>query len=463
MTEHDDELGSRLTDYLQGYATYSRPAPVKRRARHWPEALAAGLAAVIAAGAITAGYFALRPGGGGEAAGPIGRYSLLFKTLAFSASDCASGVYSTPAPSAASTGSSFTAGAICGFATVSPDGGILLPVATANAPDLFPRGKASTGLLGLLEGAKVVVYPTGSIDNSATGSGAASSSSREPNEDVTGFYVLDLSTDTWSHVRLAAPITAVQALASGGSGEPTFTQPLTGVLSPDGSEVAVPTDAGTPGIDVVDLSTGAIRPITPAMRGGFALQGWLTDGIHVSVPCGDSTGGGLCGYVIDPRSGTATARPAEDGDIQLIGSPDGTQELVVPPTAANGIWTKVVAGPAGGGLHTIYTAPAGKDVSACDIGDDGSILTAVGTGSGWKELILADGSVTTATPPPGGWAPAGTPPDAGFEIPGGGFVAVVWTGPGPSVQELVRVMPDGSTSIIESISEDTAELIGLAG
>jgi hypothetical protein len=42
-------------------------------------------------------------------------------------------------------------------------------------------------------------------------------------------------------------------------------------------------------------------------------------------------------------------------------------------------------------------------------------------------------------------------------------VAVVWTGPGPSVQELVRVMPDGSTSIIESISEDTAELIGLAG
>ena len=44
MTEHDDELGSRLTDYLQGYATYSRPAPVKRRARHWPEALAAGLA-----------------------------------------------------------------------------------------------------------------------------------------------------------------------------------------------------------------------------------------------------------------------------------------------------------------------------------------------------------------------------------------------------------------------------------
>src|ERR1035437_2994530 len=48
MTEHDDELGSRLTDYLQGYATYPRPAPVKRRARHWPEALAAGLAAVIA-------------------------------------------------------------------------------------------------------------------------------------------------------------------------------------------------------------------------------------------------------------------------------------------------------------------------------------------------------------------------------------------------------------------------------
>jgi hypothetical protein len=300
----------------------------------------------------------------------------------------------------------------------------------------------------------VVVYPTGSIDNSATGSGAASSSSREPNEDVTGFYVLDLTTDTWSHVELPVPITAVQALASGGGGEPTFTQALTGVLSPDGSDVAVP-------IDVVDLSTGATRSITPALPGGFALQGWLTDGIHVSVPCGDSTG--LCGYVIDPHSGTATARPAEDGDIQLIGSPDGTQELVVPPTAANGIWTKVVAGPAGGALQTIYTAPAGKDVFAYDIGDDGSILTAVGTGSSWEELILVDGSVTTATPPRGGWAPAGMAPDPVLAIPGGGFVAVVWTGPGPSVQELVRVMPDGSTSIIESISEDTAQLIGLAG
>ena len=206
----------------------------------------------------------------------------------------------------------------------------------------------------------------------------------------------------------------------------------------------MPTDAGTPGINVVDLSTGATRSITPALPGGFALQGWLTDGIHVSVPCGNSTG--LCGYVIDPHSGTATARPAKDGDIRLIGSPDGTQELVVPVT---GMWTKVVAGPAGGALQTIYTAPAGKDVFPLDIGDDGSILTAVGTRSSWEELILADGSVTTATPPKWGWAPAGMAPDPVLAIPGGGFVAVVWTGPGPSVQELVRVMPDGSTSIIE--------------
>jgi hypothetical protein len=306
----------------------------------------------------------------------------------------------------------------------------------------------------------VVVFPTGSIDNSATGGGTASSGTRQPNEHVTGFYVLDLTTDRWSHVELPAPITAVQALASGGSGEPTFTQALTGVLSPDGSAVAVPTDAGTPGIDVVDLSTGATRSVTPALPGGFALQGWLTDGIHVSVACADPADGGLCGYVINPASGTATARPAEDGDIQLIGSPDGTQELVVPAT---GIWTEVVAGPAGGSLRTIYTAPAGKEVFPVDIGDDGSILTAVGTGSSWEELILADGSVTTANAPPGGWAPAGMAPDPVLAIPGGGFVAVVWTGPGPSVQELVRVMPDGSTAIIESISEDTAQLIGLAG
>src|ERR1039457_3330461 len=103
MTEHDDELASRLTDYLQGYATYPRPAPVKRRARRWPGALATGLAAVVAAGALTAGYFALRPGGGGEATGPIGPYSLLFETNASSASDCASGMYISASPSAGST------------------------------------------------------------------------------------------------------------------------------------------------------------------------------------------------------------------------------------------------------------------------------------------------------------------------------------------------------------------------
>jgi hypothetical protein len=31
MPEHDDELASRLTDYLQGYASYPRPATVERR------------------------------------------------------------------------------------------------------------------------------------------------------------------------------------------------------------------------------------------------------------------------------------------------------------------------------------------------------------------------------------------------------------------------------------------------
>jgi hypothetical protein len=33
MPEHDDELASRLTDYLQGYASYPRPATVERRQR----------------------------------------------------------------------------------------------------------------------------------------------------------------------------------------------------------------------------------------------------------------------------------------------------------------------------------------------------------------------------------------------------------------------------------------------
>ena len=356
MTEHDDELESRLTDYLQGYATYPRPAPVRRRARRWPGALATGLAAVVAAGAITAGYFALRPGGGGGATGPIGPYSLLFAANASSASDCASGLYSTPVPA----GSAFvSAGPTC-FATLSLDGGILTAVGTANGPDLSPNGKAPTGLLGSLEGTQVLVYPTGSVDNSTAGSGTASSSSQQPSENVTGFYTLDLTTDTWSHVELPAPIEAAPAVASGGADGPYYGPSLYGALSPEGSEVALPTDAGAPGLDVVDLATGATRSITPALPRGFAMNAWLTDGIHVSVPCGDSTGGGgLCGYVIHPESGRASARPAEDGNITVIGSPDGTQELLFLP--GNGTQTQVVAGPAGGPLKTVYTAPVGKE------------------------------------------------------------------------------------------------------
>jgi hypothetical protein len=447
MTEHDDELASRLTDYLQGYATFPRPATVERRQRRWRAAAAGSLAAVLAAGAITGGYFALRPGSGGEAAGTAVPYSLLFAANAPSASDCASGVFSTPAPA----GSAFVSSGPACFATLSPDGGSLIPVATANGPDLVPSGKAPTGLLGSLEGTQEMVVLTGSMSGSGT------------SEDVISFYLLDLATDIWSHVELPSPIEDAPALASGAGADGTvFTQSIYGVLSPTGSEVALPTDAGTPSIDLVDLSTGSTRSITPALSGGFVMNAWLTDGIHVSAPCGDSTsGGGLCGFVIDPGTGRAIARPAEDGNITVIGSPDGTQELLFLP--GNGTQTQVVAGPAGGTLETVYTAPTGEEVFPVDIGDDGSVLTAVGTGTSWEEVILSDGEVTTATPPKGGWAPAGMAPDPVFPIPGGGFVAVVWTGPGPSVQELVRVMPDGSTSIIQSISEDTASLIGLAG
>jgi hypothetical protein len=302
----------------------------------------------------------------------------------------------------------------------------------------------------VLVGSQVLTLPTGSGVSSAT-----------PNEVVSGFYVLDLATDIWRHVALATAVAVAPSLTSVTGDVPCFTSGMSGVLSPRGGEVALPTDTEAPGLDVIDLSTGAVPQLTPALPAGFAINAWLADGIHVSAPCADSTnGGGLCGYAMDPVTGTLTRLSSEDGWVAVLGSPDGTQEVVTP---ASDEWAKVVAGPAGGPLKTIYTAPAGEEAFTIDIGDDGSVLTSVGSGSSWQEVILAGGAATTATPPEGGWAPAGMAPDPVFALPGGGFVAVVWTGPGPSVQELVRVMPDRSTSIIASVSEDQAQLFGLAG
>jgi hypothetical protein len=452
MTEHDDELTSRLTDYLQGYASYSRPATVERRQRRWPAAVAASLAAVIAAGAITGGYFALRPGpvAPGGAAEAV---QLLFERNAYSEAGCARGEYATAMPSPKATPSTgvLTAEIGCNFATMPLTGGTLQSLAVANGP------AAIDSLLdpGPLEGSQVLVVPTGSLVP-PTGTGAAESS-----QTITGFYSLDLTGDIWSHLGLPASITDAPALASGGANGPDFTSAMFGVLSADQSEVAIPTDAGTPGLDVVDLASGSVRQLAPELPGGFAINAWLADGIHVSVACTDSTAADeLCGYVINPVTGAVTRLPAEDGNIQIIASPDGTQELVVP---ISGMWTKVMAGPAGGPLETVYNAPSDQDVFPLDIGDDGSILTAVGSGSSWQEVILSGGATTTATPPKGGWAPAGMAPDPVVALPDGSFVAVVWTGPGPSVQELVRVMPDGSTSIIASVSENSAQLLGLAG
>ena len=442
MTEHDDELASRLTDYLQGYASYPRPATVERRQRRWPAAVAAALAAVIAAGAITGGYFALRPGpvAPGGAAGPV---RLLFETYADSVANCASSPYSTLGSGPG------TSPVTCNFATMPLEGGGLQGLSTENGPDLQ---HGSGGLLygPVLVGSQVLTLPTGSGVSSAT-----------PNEVVSGFYVLDLATDTWRHVALATSVAVAPSLTSVPGDVPFFTSGMSGVLSPRGGEVALPTDTGAPGLDVIDLSTGAVEWLTPALPAGFAINAWLADGIHVSAPCADSTnGGGLCGYVMDPVTGALTRLSSEDGWVAVLGSPDGTQEVVTPASAEG---AKVVAGPVGGPLKTIYTAPAGEEAFTIDIGDDGSVLTSVGSGSSWQEVILAGGAATTATPPKGGWAPAGMAPDPVFALPGGGFVAVVWTGPGPSVQELVRVMPDGSTSVIGSVPNDTAQLIGLAG
>jgi hypothetical protein len=118
----------------------------------------------------------------------------------------------------------------------------------------------------------------------------------------------------------------------------------------------------------------------------------------------------------------------------------------------------------------VYTAPSGDWVSPLGVADDGTVLVMIGRQQGSQDgavsaelLVGAGGGATAVTAPPEGWDPSGIEPDFATALPGGGFVDLLWTGasnPGPDVQELVYVMPEGSTSVITSVPETTAEYLG---
>ncbi|MGD0832945.1 MAG: hypothetical protein ABSA40_00785 [Candidatus Dormibacteria bacterium] len=131
------------------------------------------------------------------------------------------------------------------------------------------------------------------------------------------------------------------------------------------------------------------------------------------------------------RSVALELRRLVDGDLRdvfdddtyaggIVSSPDGSWEAVEASVGG-----AVIAGRAGGALHTVYTAPDGQRPLPRAIGDDGSLLITVISGgippSGLEEVPVAGGGVITATAPASGWGTDGL--GVAVAIPGGGFVA----------------------------------------
>jgi hypothetical protein len=272
-------------------------------------------------------------------------------------------------------------------------------------------------------------------------------------------YVDRLPAGGWSEVTLSQPVTWSSSVGIGG-----------GELSPDGRQLSVVFDSQGD-IAVMDLASGSVHLLSAHANPSAPVQTnlWLADGIHVTAACpGDPSTN--CGYVVDPTTGARTRRSDEDRNPTIVGSPDGTQEAVASDLDAAGSGQAVLAGPAAGSLSTVYTAPSGDWVSPLGVADDGTVLVMIGRQQGSQDgavsaelLVGAGGGATAVTAPPEGWDPSGIEPDFATALPGGGFVDLLWTGasnPGPDVQELVYVMPEGSTSVITSVPETTAEYLG---
>jgi hypothetical protein len=289
---------------------------------------------------------------------------------------------------------------------------------------------------------------------------------------VTGLDVLDLRTGAWTQVSLSEASTI-------NAGTSDFTGEM--MLDPAEDAVAIDTGKGSD-IAIVSLATGSVRQLSPSVA-NVDLIVWLSDGVHVVADCPGasswgSTGTGPCGYAVDPSSGAASRRPAEDVTDtgrwpQIVASPDGTHEAVVPVSSGSDVPSReVLAGTAGSSLRTVYTGPSGDFSSVLAVGDGGSVLVGLlfhsaegPTGLGLKELLVASGNLTTVATPAGGWGDgsaascawgAASSVDSPFSLPAGGFVEE-----GPSGR-VVRVSPDGSTTTIATVpAPQTTALCGL--
>jgi hypothetical protein len=229
--------------------------------------------------------------------------------------------------------------------------------------------------------------------------------------------------------------------------------------SPDRTEVAVSVDIGpnlTPAIDIVDLVSGQLlRQLEPRVGGepvtddsGDGWEGvWLSDGIEVTGNWCPGPGEAEleCDFVIDPASGAARAVPDSAPAPQpavIVESPDATEEAISDYSAT------VTAGPAGGSLIPVYTAPSGENAMALAVGNGGGVLIDSDTLAPSSTLVIANPEgVTPVAPLPGWYSIAGS----AVSLPGGGFAdEIMQRAPAQAGQteEVVRVAPDGSITVL---------------
>ena len=417
-------------------------ADLGRHPRHRAEVTALVAVLVIAAG-IAAGWLVLMIRGG-SAAQPAAR--LLLQRV--DATGC----------NAASTNPALSE--LCGLETVSLSGG---------SPRPMPPPPANAMGAGVV-GHRVAVVATG-----RSGSGP-----------VSGLYVGDLLNGSWRHLKLSSQFPVAVDGASGLEiGAPDGA--LDATLSPDESEVAFAfaVSPQAAGVAVVNLSTGAIRLLDPVFPGQIALKAWLADGIHVSAPCpGASSNGAACGYVVATTGGRARPsptpagampgahrRPVEDGlDVEVVGSPDGTQEAVARTgiDSSGNLALDVLSGPTGGSLRGVYALPLTLGQGSLTltvneaVGDDDSVLIEASGPDGFRDVLAAPGAAAVAlTSPTGLWSP----PTEGsgilaLALPGGGFVEPE-ANVGAPVETVVEVRPGGAARTIASVPEASAYLVGV--
>jgi hypothetical protein len=431
----DDELAERLTRYvLQGYTTFSALEPIRsrtsrsRRRREW---LAMSLAAVAAAGALSAGVIFVHSRGSALNSGglpaPSPSHPILLFEPAVGCRLSLAGTMSDQASSAVGTGGA-APDSSCRLEAAPLDGGGTQPL---SAPPDTPVGPGVVGHTVFVV-AKGERLPGG-------GSG------------ITGLDIQDLASGAWRHVQLARemPMSDTDEL----------------ILDPSESQVVIAPTSDTGLADVVDLSSGSIRTLVPTIGGVYEVTAWLADGIHATVPCRSHTTGQStsCGFVIDPNGYAlplhgptqspgilgASRAPAEDGVVHIVGSPDGRQEAVSGTSA-------VLEGPVSGQLATAYTVRPGEVVRVLAVGDDGSLLLAVARGSSTQELIVSQRGTTPVALPAG--LTLSSDLGRAFSLPDGGFVQALPPGQAGQQDALLRVRVDGSSAMLS----EHGDLVGVA-